>query len=238
MKVLHDRAGMDPLTLKHLVSCEASAGSRLLALGIWGDGVPCNWDRSESAECFTMNFPGQSGEFKPLRLPLTALSRKQISEHTWFDILSVLSWSLRIAAAGVWPVARHDESAFSKADCHRAKQAGQPLGVRAALAEVRGDWKMFGEVFGFPKWNTKAGVCWRCNCRPDQVSGNTNTTQCIYVIYIYIYIYIILIPKPYTLIHMLYMLWGYQAAIKASLYNRFLHRCAMWTRAPLGARIA
>ena len=78
-------------------------------------------------------------------------------------------------------MARHDASAFSKADCHRAKRAGQPLGLRAALAEVRGDWKMFGEVFGFPKWNTKAGVCWRCNCRPDQVSGNTNTAQTIYV---------------------------------------------------------
>jgi hypothetical protein len=179
--VIHDRAGMDPLTLRHLLSCEASAGSRLVALGIWGDGVPCNWDRSESAECFTMNFPGQSGKFKPLRLPLTALSRKQISEHTWFDILGVLSWSLGLAAAGVWPAARHDASAFSKADCKRAKRAGQPLGLRAALAEVRGDWKMFGEVFGFPKWNTKAGVCWRCNCRPDQVSGNTNTTQTIYV---------------------------------------------------------
>ena len=71
---------MDPLTLEHLVSCEASAGSRLLALGIWGDGVPCNWDRSESAECFTMNFPGQSGKSSLLGcLSLLSVANRSLS---------------------------------------------------------------------------------------------------------------------------------------------------------------
>ena len=29
---------------------------------------------------------------------------------------------------------------------------------------------MFAEVFGFPKWNNSAGLCWRCNCTPDQIT--------------------------------------------------------------------
>ena len=45
--VVHDTAGMDPKTLAHLRSCESKARSKLLAWGLWGDGVPCNWERTE-----------------------------------------------------------------------------------------------------------------------------------------------------------------------------------------------
>ena len=74
-KVLDDSA-LDPLSKAHLEKCQALAGEKLLALGLWGDGVPCNWDRTESVETFTLNLPG-NGEYKLLRLPLTAVSRKQ-----------------------------------------------------------------------------------------------------------------------------------------------------------------
>jgi hypothetical protein len=45
----------------------------------------------------------------------------------------------------------------------------QDLGVRAALCEVRGDWKFFKDTFRFPGWNTKAGICWRCTCTPAEL---------------------------------------------------------------------
>ena len=32
----------------------------ILALGLWMDGVPCNWDRTDSLEVFSLNFPGIS----------------------------------------------------------------------------------------------------------------------------------------------------------------------------------
>ena len=31
-------------------------------LGMWGDGAPCNWDRSGSIEAFSMLLPGLSEE--------------------------------------------------------------------------------------------------------------------------------------------------------------------------------
>ena len=168
--VLQARLGMDPKSQQHLESCEAKAGCQLVGVGLWGDGVPCNWDRTESAECFSVNLPGQAKDYKGLRLPVTTLSRKMIGPHTWHDIMEVIAWSFRHLAAGVWPLKRHDGSDFSKADARRATSAGQPLGIRGALVEVRGDWKMFAEVFGFPKWNNSAGLCWRCNCTPDQIT--------------------------------------------------------------------
>ena len=60
-KVLDDSA-LDPLSKAHLEKCEALAGEKLLALGLWGDGVPCNWDRTESVETFTLRFcPSRTG---------------------------------------------------------------------------------------------------------------------------------------------------------------------------------
>ena len=145
------RVELDPLSLNHLQSCERKAGQGLLALGLWGDGVPVNWDRVESVETFSLNLPGQSGTYKPLRLPITFLSRKQVIAKTWTDIMEVIAWSLRHAADGSCPVVRHDrvagcERPWRTNDAKRAKLVGKELPVRAALVEVRGDWKVFGEI--------------------------------------------------------------------------------------------
>ena len=163
--------GLDPLSREHLEHCQRRAQCRLVALGLWGDGVPVNWDRTESVETLSLNLPGQAGQYKPLRLPITAVSRKQISENTFDDMMTVIAWSLVKLGAGTRPTARHDDSGWLKSDCRRARAAEKSiaLGVRAALVEVRGDWKMFGETFHFPKHNTKDGLCWLCTCTPDEV---------------------------------------------------------------------
>jgi hypothetical protein len=171
--VLLSTEGLDPLSKEHLERCEVKAGAQLLPLGIWGDGIPVNYDRTESVETFSVNLPGQAGEFSTLRLPLTGLCRRQISEHTWEDICEIFRWSLLQCALGSWPQARHDGSAWCSTDAQRARWARQiPPTIQAALVEIRGDWKFFGELFAFPKWNTKSGICWKCHCRPEQVPFN------------------------------------------------------------------
>ena len=39
-----------------------------MALGIWTDGLPCNWDRTASLVTVTMSFPGLEGKWANLRL--------------------------------------------------------------------------------------------------------------------------------------------------------------------------
>ena len=64
---LRSTEGMDPLTKEHWAHCCAEAGvDDLIGLGIWGDGCPCNWDRTRSLEVLSMNLPGTTGEFKNL----------------------------------------------------------------------------------------------------------------------------------------------------------------------------
>ena len=133
-----------------------------------------NWDRTESVETFSINFPGIQKEYNALRLPITAISRKQIGTNTWHDILEIIKWSLVQCFLGSFPHVRHDDTAWRKTDKRRAKVAGMSLAIEAVLVEVRGDWKFFGETFGFPKHNTLAGCCWKCECTPDEVPSQVH----------------------------------------------------------------
>jgi hypothetical protein len=167
---------MDPKTLAHLQFCEEQAGEQLLGLGIWGDEVPCNWDRSESVAVLGMNMPGLTGDFAKLRLPLTAVPHKQVGENTWDDIFGVISWSLTLLATGSPCVERHDKKDWLPSDRVKKKRnpgrstsTSQSIEQRCALVEVRMDWPFLCKVFGFPAHNTKAGCCWVCRCTLAQV---------------------------------------------------------------------
>ena len=76
---LYEKTGMDPLTKQHVESVETTLQQKLIGVGIWGDGAPCNWDRSDSIEVFSMLLPGLSEEWRNLRIPLTGLSKNMSS---------------------------------------------------------------------------------------------------------------------------------------------------------------
>ena len=45
--------------------------STTMPLGLWADGCPVKWDRSESIVVISLNFPGQTlDKYKRLRIPL------------------------------------------------------------------------------------------------------------------------------------------------------------------------
>ena len=75
---------------------------------------------------------------------------------------------------GSFPHVRHDDTAWRKTDKRRAKLAGKSMAIQAVLVEVRGDWKFFDETFGFPKHNTLAGCCWKCECTPNEVPSQVH----------------------------------------------------------------
>ena len=167
---MFETARMDPKSQEHLEFCKREAGvDKMVGCGIHGDGVPCNWDRSKSVETVSTNLPGLSGAFAGLRVPNVAIPHDLMCEDTWDDVMEVLSWSWKHAAAGVRPTARHDESAWKGSDKTRRKKQGEPLPIRAAVVEMRGDWKYYAECFHFRQWNSKEGICWKCTCRRDQV---------------------------------------------------------------------
>jgi hypothetical protein len=170
-----ETANMDPLSKEHLVSCEAKALCKLLGIGIWGDGAPTQWDRSQSIDVISISLPG-SVDFKNLRIPLLSLPHSKVCQETWEDVFGIVKWSLVILATGIWPLCRHDGTAWNNTD--KCRKTAMPL-IRCALVEVRHDWKFAAEVFGMPSHNTADGICWACNCTLDQVSQGSLFTICI-----------------------------------------------------------
>jgi hypothetical protein len=63
-------------------------------------------------------------------------------------VFRVLRWSLEAGARGVFPTARHDGEAFRENEGWRSDVAGQALGFRLALTEIRGDWAEPGPKSG------------------------------------------------------------------------------------------
>ena len=62
---LFDESQLDPLSKAHLAKCRAMTGLlKMLGGSLHGDGVPCNWDKSESVEVISFNLPGVGGKWR------------------------------------------------------------------------------------------------------------------------------------------------------------------------------
>ena len=152
--------------------------SKGAGLGLWIDGAPCNWDRTQSLECISLSFPGLQGSNKNLRVPITVLNRRFIiKDQTFEDILDVVAWSFICLSNGCFPVRRHDGTSWGDTDKQRRKDAGQSFGCSAFLVEMRGDWKMFAEILKVPVYNTKSGCCCKCNIKYECIRDfNSNAS--------------------------------------------------------------
>ena len=142
--------------------------ANLIGLSLWGDGVPCNYDRTESLEVISLSFPGLTGEAANLRIPVAAIKKCHVVKHQTFDdIYKVIVWSLEAAAQNRMPSCRHDGEPWNPSDRKsgrfasptraRVTDAGKPIGAFAALTEMRGDWAFYKEVFRFPGWRENRG---------------------------------------------------------------------------------
>lgn len=165
------KEGMSTEAKAHLEAVSEELGlTEALGLGVWLDGVPCNWDRSQSLECVALSFPGWVGQHANIRFPITVIQKRHCVKHKTLDeILSIISWSLTCLAEGCMPVARHDNTPWLPGDHLRKKQAAQSTGLHGILAEVRGDWSCFKSVFRLPSWNERGGCCWRCRATPATI---------------------------------------------------------------------
>ena len=172
-------AGLDHMALEQLRQCERDFGQAdMLGIGLWTDGVPNNFDRSDSVELIQVNMPGLAGEFAGLRVPVTAFPKSLASDHTYSDCLEIVRWSFQLCVQGCFPNGRHDNSPFLQyADQYRRRRAGKPLGFHGCLVMVRGDWSAYKNTFGLPGWNENAGCCWLCKCTPDEARMAIRTSR-------------------------------------------------------------
>ena len=169
---ISDTSGMTKQCWEHLCAMRTKSNHpEALAIGFWMDGVPCNWDRKRTMECFSWNLPGLSNDKKKLRIPLTIIEKRYVAaEVTFNDILEVLAWSMVWLAEGKHPLRRHDNTEFTlQEDNDRKKKAGTALGCFGFLCELRGDWALLKNTLHLAGWND-ADCCFRCNIKKTNIA--------------------------------------------------------------------
>ena len=143
--------------------------TELWGFGIHGDGVPCNYDRTESVILTSINLPGLKGRNGRLRIPLIILPNHCVSDNTFDDIYEVLAWDLRSLLSGMHHECRHDNSPWHPGtDRKRAKMHGKRH-FTACLVQVRSDWEWLTKCYHFPGHNSNEGFCWMCSCKKSEV---------------------------------------------------------------------
>ena len=170
-KDLLQTGGMCELSKKHLANMQMQFQVReAIGLGLWIDGTPYNYDRSQTLECISLNFPGLLPPNGTLRIPLCCIPKHWcIKGVTLSKMLGILSLSFIHLANCTWPSARHDGSFWHPGDKKRSTFNGKALPFTAFLLEVRGDWAMRKEVFQFHGWRDKQGCCHLCLCKPIEI---------------------------------------------------------------------
>jgi len=168
-EVLLGTDNYDQLSKEHMQWMREQLGvEELWGFGIHGDGVPCNYDRTESVVVISINLPGLKGKNGRMRIPLVVLPDHAISDNTLDDIMEVFAWSMRHALSGTKPEARHDNFGWKASD-HKRKNSHGALGFQACMVQNRADWDWLTKCYHFPGHGTKSGFCWLCNCRRNQV---------------------------------------------------------------------
>ena len=169
--VLLSEDNYDKLTRDHHAYMKDKLNvTELLGFGFHGDGVPCNYDRTESIMLTSINLPGLSGSNGRLRIPLVILPDHTISDNTFDDIYEVLAWDMRSLLSGVKHECRHDGSSWHpEKDKLRAKMHGSRDFV-SCLVQVRSDWDWLSKCYHFPGHASKDEMCWKCTVPRNQVT--------------------------------------------------------------------
>ena len=78
--------------------------------------------------------------------------------------MKTIHWCMASLANGVYPVCRADGDAFLDTEAGRAELAGSPLGFKAVIVHLKGDWAEFCERFGFPMCKHNLRPCFFVQC--------------------------------------------------------------------------
>ena len=143
----------------------------LWGFGLHGDGVPCNYDRTESVCLTSINLPGLTGRNGRLRIPLIILPDSCISENTFDDVYEILAWDMRNLLSGARAECRHDQSPWDPVQDKKRSKLHGDRDFRACLVQVRSDWDWLTKCYHFPGHAAKEEMCWMCNCKRNQVPG-------------------------------------------------------------------
>eukprot|EP00971_Amphidinium_carterae_P012410 244423-Amphidinium_carterae.1 len=112
--------------------------------GLWTDATPFSYDRKESVEILSLNFPrAVANHTRNCRVVLAAWPKKWAGPKTKHHILEQVAWSFQYAAGGVRP-----QMGLFGSPMNKSRRPGDTLQHRFLLIEVRGDWPALSSALG------------------------------------------------------------------------------------------
>ena len=93
--LFEEMEGLDETNFAHMAGLMVTWGSAVIPLSFWQDGVPYNWDRSESLEVYSWSLPGLASEKgRAFRFPVVVCPQHRCAKETHTQVLRILAWSL------------------------------------------------------------------------------------------------------------------------------------------------
>ena len=143
-------------------------GPATIPLGFHGDGGA--YSKHDSIYVFSWNSLLGSGTTKQKRFIATVVRKADMVPGTMDAIFKVIAWSFNVLLDGRTPANNYyglpnDDPVAPLAD-----------GWNGALAQIRGDWAFYTEVFKFPQWNSAMEMCWLC--RASSIDPTLSWTDC------------------------------------------------------------
>ena len=133
-----------------------------IPLALYQDGVAFQWDKKDGAMGFW--FVNLVTGRRHLALVTRKRHKCQCGCGGWcsmFYCYKFMSWLMQVMLAGHYPHARCDGAAWNALH-DMSSLAGQPLGYRAAVIMIKGDWMEYSSSFGFSNWQSHDDPCFLC----------------------------------------------------------------------------
>lgn len=134
----------------------------IVPLGLYLDGVPF-LKRDSALGIWLINLATTK---RHLALVLRKRQTCRCSCQGWctlFAAFEYLRWLAATMVNGTFPGRRHDGSPWAEGDPNKAL-GGSPLGYRACVLMVKGDWPEFANTLAYPTWASHKHPCFACSC--------------------------------------------------------------------------
>ena len=152
-----------------------------LPIGVHGDAGA--FTKHDSLMVISWNGLLGQGQTRVKRFVFTFVRKVDYTKETLDRIFELLAWSVNAMARGETPALDWDRKPLLQAP-------GRLAGLYSAvLAQVRGDWQFYVEIFQLPPWNGALRMCWLCrassaleslsfnNCGPNAGWRHTRFTD-------------------------------------------------------------
>jgi hypothetical protein len=130
------------------------AWNKIIPIGFHGDGGGFN--KQDSLYTLSWNSLLCSGATLQTKFLFTVVRKTDMVADTMDKLIEAFAWSMNVCLSGQTPLQSWQQ--------HPLEGGGQDLafGYRFALAQLRGDWEWYTQLFYFPQWNAAERMCPFC----------------------------------------------------------------------------